>query len=309
MSYYARLSEKEKQFHALTGYNLDEFQALLPAFQASFLKRMETYTLEGKQRRERGYVDYRNSPLATIEDKLLFILMYLRKAPTQDIFGEVYQMPQPVANKWIHVLHPCLNQALANLGENPARDSQDLHLTPETGQLFFQDGTERAIQRPKNPEIQGTFYSGKKKRHCVKNNVLVDRQAKIVLLTPTCAGTKHDKKIADETGLVLPEGSRLCQDTGFQGFALTNITMIQPKKKPRGKDLTPEEKESNRQISRLRIRVEHAIGGVKRYRIVKDQLRVRKQNFRDQVMETCCGLHNLRLNFRPWHYSIDYAKS
>jgi hypothetical protein len=309
MCNYAKLSEKRKQFHALTGYTLEEFHALLPAFQASFLKRMEIYTLEGKKRQKRCYVDYCNSPLPTIEDKLVFILMYLRKATTQDIFGAVYEMPQPVANKWIHVLHPCLNQALAMVGEKPARHAQDLHLSPEKGQLFFHDGTERPIQRPKNQEIQATFYSGKKKRHCVKNNVVVNRQAKIMLLTPTCEGKKHDKKIADETGLVLPEESSLCQDTGFQGFALTNVTMIQSKKKPRGKELTPEEKESNRQISRLRIRVEHAIGGVKRYRIVKDQLRIRKDDFRDRVMETCCGLHNFRLNFRPWHYNVDFAKS
>ena len=67
-------------------------------------------------------------------------------------------------------------------------------------------------------------------------------------------------------------------------------------------ELTVEEKEINRNIARIRIRVEHAIGGVKRYRIVKDQLRNWKQGFRDQVMETCCGLHNFRLNFRPWVY-------
>jgi len=70
----------------------------------------------------------------------------------------------------------------------------------------------------------------------------------------------------------------------------------------------PEQKESNRQISRLRIRVEHAIAGVKRYRIVKDQVRARKDNFQDRVMETCCGLHNFRLNFRPWHYKADFVK-
>ena len=238
----------------------------------------------------------------------MFILMYLRKATTQDIFGEVYKMPQPVANKWIHILHPCLNQALAALGEKPARSAQDLHLSLEKGQLFFQDGTERPIQRPKDPEIQGVFYSGKKKRHCIKNNVLTNRQAKIILLTQTCEGKKHDKKIADETGLVLPDGSSLAQDTGFQGYVLANVIMIQPMKKPRGKELTPEQKESNRQISSLRIRVEHAIGGVKRYRIVKDQLRVWKDDFRDKVMETCCGLHNFRLNFRPWHYDADSIK-
>jgi len=280
----------------------------LPAFQASFLKHIEAYTLEGKKRSKRHYVEYCNSPLRRIEDKLLFIVVYLRKATTQDIFGEVFKMSQPVANKWIHILHPCLNQALAAVGERPARNVQELHLAPEKGQLFFQDGTERPIQRPKDPEIQAVFYSGKKKRHCIKNNVLVNRQAKITLLTPTCEGKKHDKKIADETSLVLPEGSILAQDTGFQGYALANVTMIQPMKKPRGKELTPEQKESNRRISSLRIRVEHAIGGVKRYRIVKDQLRVRKDDFRDRVMETCCGLHNFRLNFRPWHYETDSVK-
>ena len=80
------------------------------------------------------------------------------------------------------------------------------------------------------------------------------------------------------------------------------MTILQPKKKPRGGELTAEEKEYNHRISRIRIQVEHAIGGVKRYRIVKDQLRNWKQGFRDQVMETCCGLHNFRLNFRSWDY-------
>ena len=212
----------------------------MPAFQASFLKHIEVYTLEGKKRSKRHYVEYCNSPLRRIEDKLLFIVVYLRKATTQDIFGEVFRMSQPVANKWIHILHPCLNQALAAVGERPARNVQELHLAPEKGQLFFQDGTERPIQRPKDPEIQAIFYSGKKKRHCIKNNVLVNRQAKITLLTPTCEGKKHDKKIADETSLVLPEGSILAQDTGFQGYALANVTMIQPIKKARGKGLIKE---------------------------------------------------------------------
>jgi len=106
MTNYARFSQKSKQFQALTGYTLEEFQALLPAFRNSFLKHMQSYTLEGKKRRKRNYVAYCNSPLPTGEDKLLFILMHLRKATTQDIFGEVFGMPQPVANKWIHVLHP-----------------------------------------------------------------------------------------------------------------------------------------------------------------------------------------------------------
>lgn len=123
-----------------------------------------------------------------------------------------------------------------------------------------------------------------------------------MLLTLTCEGKKHDKKAADEAHYSLPQGSILYQDTGFQGFSLAGVTIIQPKKKPRGQALTPQDKENNRLIAKIRIRIEHAIGGVKRYHIVKDKIRNWKQGFRDKVMETCCGLHNFRLNFRPWHY-------
>ena len=301
MTDYSSLAAEPKQFHALTGYTVEEFDALLPAFTEQFEAQMRTTTLAGKPR-QRPYVSYRNCPLPTMADKLLFILMYLRKATTQDIFGELFDMAQPVANQWIHRLHDCLNQALAQLGASPARKADDLDLDDDEVKLYFQDGTERPIQRPKAPEAQEDFYSGKKKRHTVKNNVLVNAKGEIVLLTATCEGKKHDKKIADEAAFTLPEGSMLYQDTGFQGFALEGTTIFQPKKKPRGGELTDDEKAQNRSISRIRVRVEHAIDGVKRYRIVKDQLRNWKTGFRDKVMETCCGLHNFRLRFRPWAY-------
>jgi DDE superfamily endonuclease/Helix-turn-helix of DDE superfamily endonuclease len=301
MTDYSSLAAEPKQFHALTGYTLAEFDALLPTFADRFEAQMQCATLAGKPR-QRPYVSYRNSPLPTLADKLLFILIYLRKATTQDLFGALFGMPQPSANQWIHRLHDCLNQALAVLGASPARTADDLDLADEAVKLYFQDGTERPIQRPADPEVQETFYSGKKKRHTVKNNVLVNAQGEIVLLTATCEGKKHDKKIADEAAFSLPEGSLLYQDTGFQGFALAGTTICQPKKKPRGAELTSDEKAQNRLISSIRVRVEHAINGIKRYRIVKDQLRNWRANFRDQVMETCCGLHNFRLRFRPWLY-------
>jgi Helix-turn-helix of DDE superfamily endonuclease len=118
MTDYSSLSAKPKQFHALTGYTVAEFDALLPTFTERFEAQMQVSTLAGKPR-QRPYVSYDNSPLPTSADKLLFILMYLRKATTQDIFGEVFGMPQPVANQWIHRLHACLNQALTVLGANP----------------------------------------------------------------------------------------------------------------------------------------------------------------------------------------------
>ena len=195
------------------------------------------------------------------------------------------------------------------MGAIPARTAEELKLQIAKQQVYFQDGTERAIPRPTDQEIQRFYYSGKRKSHTIKNVVIINEQCKIVLLTLTCEGKKHDKKVSDEVGFELPSSSCLYQDTGFQGFALEDVIIVQPKKKPKGKELTQEEKDCNRQISSIRVRVEHAIGGVKRYRIVKDKIRNWKDDFRDQVMATCCGLHNFRLNFRPWHYDPISLKS
>ncbi len=167
---------------------------------------------------------------------------------------------------------------------------------------FFHDATERPIQRPKDREAQQVYYSGKKKQHTVKNNLLITTDSKVLLLTPSYEGRIHDKHIADRTVYSLPEGSCLYQDAGFQGFSVLGVKRIQPMKKPKGRDLTDQEKAENREISSIRIRIEHAISGIKRYRIVKDKLRTSKKGFADLVMETCCGLHNFRLNFRPWVY-------
>ena len=137
---------------------------------------------------------------------------------------------------------------------------------------------------------------------------------KVIFLTDTVEGKKHDKKLADETDYSLPEGSKLAQDTGFQGFNLENVAILQPKKKPKGGELSDLEKDINQWHSSLRIRVEHAIGGVKRYRIVKDKIRNCKPGFRDAVMETCCGLHNFRLNrafvrYRNFCAKIEHVRS
>jgi hypothetical protein len=113
-------------------------------------------------------------------------------------------------------------------------------------------------------------------------------------------GKRHDKKLADEFSYSLPKGSYLLQDTGFQGFVLDNIFILQPKKKPKGKELTTEEKQVNQEISRVRVRIEHVMSGIKRCRIVKDRNRNWLKGFRDRVMLIACGLHNLRLKFRPW---------
>lgn len=118
---------------------------------------------------------------------------------------------------------------------------------------FMIDRIEWPINRPKDQEERKTYYSGKKKAHTVKNNVITHRGGKVVYVSDTYEGKKNDKRIADEEGHQFPEGSKLWQDLGFQGYSPDGVEIQPPQKKPRGKELTAEEKDSNRGISSIRV--------------------------------------------------------
>jgi hypothetical protein len=100
---------------------------------------------------------------------------------------------------------------------------------------------------------------------------VIEETCQICILSATYEGKASDKSLAGLSGYTLPPGSCLYQDKGFQEFFLHGMTIVQSKRKPPGGELTPLEQVTNRQISSIRIRIEHAIGGVKRYRIVKDK--------------------------------------
>ncbi len=134
----------------------------------------------------------------------------------------------------------------------------------------------------------------------MKNVLLAAANARIPFLSDTYEGSCHDKPIADQTPYPLAEGSELLQDLGFVGFTLANVQIRQPHKKPRGQELTDEQKAENRAIARRRVLIEHIICSIKRCRIVKDAIRLWKDTARDMVMAICCGLHNFRLRLYPW---------
>lgn len=296
--HYAELQGRSRLLQSLTGMKTAEFEALLPSFEVAW-QQFEQETFEGKARkRARG--GGRKAELSTLADKLLFILVYFRQYPTQEVQGYLFGIGQPQANEWIHRLTGVLNQALGHEQQlperRPARLESVLKSCPDL--VFLIDGTERPINRPKDKEKQKHYYSGKKKAHTVKNNVITARGGKLLYLSGTYEGKKSDKKIADEEGYHFPSGSKLLQDLGFQGYQPEGVTIIQPKKKPRGGKLTPIEKGINRAISSLRVEVEHQIGGVKRCQILVQKFRNRADNFVDTVMETACGLHNFRLSHR-----------
>ena len=306
---YMDLIQNPCRFLALTGYTVDEFRALLSFFRVRFQAYVARFTLEGKPRQKRTYSTYKNSTFSSMEDTLLFILNYMKTYPIQQTQAQLFGIQQSQANQWIHLLLPMVKQALADCDELPARKNEEMHLDEDKAALFVHDGTERPINRPQDPEEQHLYYSGKQKKHTLKNDLIIDEPCKIRFVSETVEGKRNDKRLADESGYRVPKGSVLAQDAGFQGFLLEGVSILQPTKQPRGGELCYADKVRNRLISGIRVRIEHAIGSVKRYRIVKEKSRTWKPGFRDLVFETCCGLHNFRLNFRPWRYKpITYLK-
>src|SRR4030081_1702719 len=109
------------EFLDFTSLTLDEFQQLLPPFEAAFQAHMATWCIDGKPRTARQFAVYKNCPLPTPEDRLFFLLTYLKTYALQVVQGRLVGMGQSKANQWIHVLLPALLAALRTLGDAPAR--------------------------------------------------------------------------------------------------------------------------------------------------------------------------------------------
>jgi hypothetical protein len=132
----------------MTGLTAAECMALLPHVEQALVVYLQDCTIDGQPRTSRRYHSYDNCPLPTIADKLLFILTYLKQNPIQEVQGQLFGMSQSNANKWIRLLHPVLNHALADQELLPARTADDLAAmlaTPPTeasapSSLFFMMG-------------------------------------------------------------------------------------------------------------------------------------------------------------------------
>ena len=298
---FQKIRTHPRVFQQLTGLTVTAFETLLADFERAYDDDLQQRDRQRPTPRQRRHGGGAKGALPTSADKLVFLLFSFRQYPTQETLAFLFGFSPGQACQWIHRLTPIVNRALGSELHLPARQSAPLQEVLATcpGLEFLIDGTERPIRRPKDPQRRRDDYSGKKKRHTQKNIVITDKPSgKVVGLGPTHAGSRHDKACADDDGYVFPEGSTLYKDSGFQGYEPDGVRTHQPKKKPRGKELTPDEKESNRLISRIRVKVEHSIGGIKVFRIVQDTFRNIKEGFVDLVMETACGLFNLRLASR-----------
>ena len=118
---YTDVQDRPTEFLDLTSLTLDEFQLLVAPFETAFQAHMRAWRLDGKPRTARRFSVYNNCPLPTPEDRLLFILAYVKTYSLQVVQGRLFGMGQSKANQWIHVLLPALLAALRTLGDAPAR--------------------------------------------------------------------------------------------------------------------------------------------------------------------------------------------
>lgn len=297
-----RALNNPRMMTALTGLTPKEFKDLIPSYLELWQKtKLDKYLkeLDSRQRQPGGG---RTGFLKTIEEKLFYILFYYKCYPTFDLVSFFYHCNRSNACRRVAQLSQILERTLGKKLVLPKRQiltpEEFFQAFPEAKEIFI-DGTERPIQRPKDNARQKSNYSGKKKRHTKKNIVVCDINKHIGFLGQTTAGKEHDLSILKTETIVehIPEGVRSHFDLGFQGIQkeYPSLNAILPKKKPRGEELTDNEKEQNTAKSRMRILVENAIGGAKRLGIISNIFRNKRKLFDDQVMFISCGLWNYHL--------------
>lgn len=288
--------KNERLLKALTGISKAEFDDTLQMFTHCLHEDLKSKS----KATHRSYGGGARGKLPDAQSKLFFILMYIKTYPTFDFLAFIIDFDKSRACRNTHFLLATLEKSLRRkivLPERKIRSMDEfLQKFPEAKDLFV-DAAERPIQRPKNQKRQRKLYSGKKKAHTKKTVMITDEKKRILFATPTKSGRRHDKRLADKENLFehIPESITLWVDTGFQGVLNQHSNTMIPKKASKGSPLTYEQKQENKVISGIRVSVEHAIGGAKRFKGFADIFRNKKVFMEDQLMIIACGLWNLHI--------------
>lgn len=286
--------KQNRLLRALTGLNSKAFQSLLLTFTQVYEQ-----TLRDKPR-QRSVGGGRKARLRTFEHKLFYILFYFKCYPTFDLAGILFDIDRSQAHHWAHRLQPILEAALGEKKALPERQINSVQAFIERFpgvERVVMDGTERPIKRPTDSEKQKLNYSGKKKRHTRKHLAAVNQNKQVLVLSQAREGKLHDKKFHDEEKLIgnIPAEIPIEVDTGFQGIQHQYENIRIPHKKPKGGELSEQQKSDNRKLSQSRVVCENAFAGVKRYGVVSQIYRNHKHDFDDKLMLTASGLWNLYL--------------
>ncbi len=287
MTHADRLLRAPATFRRLTGLTPAAFRRLLGEVAAADEQaRHRRATRPGRRRRAGAG----RKPALPLADRLLMLLVYYRTDVPHAFLGFLFGLDDSNVSRSNRRLEPLL----AGVFRIPERK---VGLTREEVRELFFDSTERPTARPVRG--QKRFYSGKKRRHTLKTQVVVvrvrtrpgrgaeRRRLRVAAVSPTFPGSVHDKKVYDRTRAVSPPDVRRTGDTANLGTAVET-----PARKPRGGELTASQKARNRRVSRRRIVAEHGIGKMKVWRIAAERYRnpVRRHTL---IMKNVAGLHNL----------------
>lgn len=166
-------------------------------------------------------------------------------------------------------------------------------MSAEEAQALILDCTEQPVHRPARK--QKSWYSGKKKRHTIKNEIVVTEKGRIAAVSDDAPGTVHDIAIR-RRGPPLPKDAHVYADSGYQGYQDDHPALDIPYKKSKKKPLTKDERAYNHGLSRFRVRVEHAIARLKRFRILADRFRYPRKSHAAKI-SIIAGITNLTAGF------------
>ncbi|MBU1599149.1 transposase [bacterium] len=302
MLQFSKLSKHPNKFKRFTGLTLDEFIHLRNKAYPVW-RNLEQKRLKRKNRiRETG--GGRKSNLPTFDDELFLILIHYRLYLTVEVLG--YLIGLDDSNVCRHLVR--LESLFAKMRLSFLARPKGIKKINSLNELFEKypdlveltiDGTEQAIQRPKKNAKQRKHYSGKKKQHTIKTQIIITKDKRIFDISGSHPGSFHDYTIFKKykTPDKIPKRSKIRVDKGYQGIEkdYPEIEVYLPKKATRGHKLTKKEKKENKNLAKKRIYVEHVIGSLKRFKILSQKYRhdLKKYN---SVIKNIAALQNMKFN-------------
>ncbi|MDR2666968.1 MAG: IS5 family transposase [Holosporales bacterium] len=208
-----------------------------------------------------------------IEDALLMTLEYLREYRTYFHISQSYGISESYAYKTIRWVEDTLIKS--KLFRLPGRKT--LIQSDVEYEVILVDATESPIQRPKKKQKQ--YYSGKKKRHTIKSQVVVDKSSKTIICTNFSNGKRHNFRLFKESKVRFQREIKVLADTGYQGIHKIHFNSQTPKKRTRKNLLSTTDQRENHLLSSKRVLNENIIGMLKRFKIVADKYRNRRKRF------------------------------
>ncbi len=277
---YDRLSKKPLLFKSFTGFTVQEFDDIYNKKIAKKYEKHESKRLSCKRKedRKRKIGAGRHFKL-NLKDRFVMLLVYYRLYITYTLSGFLFDLDQSNICRDIQKIESLIRQCVP-IPQKTYQITKRLK-TPEAvekyfpGFLAFTDCTEQQIPRPVDKERRKIFYSGKKKRHTVKNQITVNNRGYILHKIRYKKGRKHDYDIYKNNHPDIPKQVIIVVDLGYLGIEKDFPEQLSalPYKKKRNQELSQEEKDYNTIHSKKRIIVEHTISRLKKYRIMSDIFR------------------------------------